>query len=591
MFTEDPPPDFQVLVHGVLYTLNKRCVALRSAKMARLLEARSQQRQLLSLADIPADEKAFMVATRFCYGYEPDLSTENVVPIACVASFLEMTEEHSKDNLLGRALGFISARVLSHWNETLRALRSAEIVLPHAAQLGIVDACLRSIAEKALADPHLLRNPMEDLAGAGSHGDADRVVIGVKRRLFLVDWRAEDLTGLGLDLYVPAMAAMACAGVPEEHLALCLYRYARKRANVGGPAPPDGEVGSSEYEKINQMRVMEAVEKLLPQEKGALPVKCLFEMLRSAIFLRASHECRSGLEARIGKLLPEASLEDLLIPSSGYARETKYDFDCIQRLLTHFCSNCCADSRTDLSKLVTVTRLFEGFLAEVAKDAEMKKEKFVPLLEMLASLLEGIRRGSDGVYCAVDAYFLAHGHLTESEREEVCRALDCRGLSLEACEHASQNARMPLRMVARALFIGQMHIRQAMACALRDSDGRASEKGKAKEEKYPTINIGGRGTEEEERDENQKQQLQQGMEARKEILSVRSRVTRPEATRSKTMREPWLCCRCGGLVPGMVRKKLGFWKGLRWKLGCRSGLQGCKCNVKRMHPKKNNCIS
>ncbi|CAA6668407.1 unnamed protein product [Spirodela intermedia] len=436
MLPGKPPPDFRVLIHGVNFALNKRCMALRSARIARMLteeeEGEERQRQggvAHELADAPADPAAFEVVARFCHGYLPELSPENVVPVICVASFLEMTEEHSPENLLQRALSFFSSHVLPHWNETLRCLRGGAAVLPHAGRLGLTDDILHSVADKVLAEPLLLRNPVEAC-------DDQKV----KRRLFVVDWFAEDLTDLGLDLFVMAIAAVADAGAPPTEVARCLLRYARKRARWN-----------------SHRRVVETVEKLLPREKEALQIKPLFQMLQSAIFLRAREECRRGLEERIGSLLAEAAVEDLFIPCHGYARETRHDVGCVERVVAQFCNAAAAGGGSP----------------------ELGREMFAGLLRMLAWLLGAAGRGGDGVYRAVDAYFCAHGELTESEREEICRAaLDCRRLSPAVCEQAAQNERMPLRVVAQVLYVGQMHIREAICGALKDSEGEPARVGR-----------------------------------------------------------------------------------------------------------------
>jgi hypothetical protein len=43
----------------------------------------------------------------------------------------------------------------------------------------------------------------------------------------------------------------------------------------------------------------------------------------------------------------------------------------------------------------------------------------------------------------------AHPGLSEHERKKLCRMMDCQRLSLEACMHAAQNERLPLRIVVQ----------------------------------------------------------------------------------------------------------------------------------------------
>lgn len=51
--------------------------------------------------------------------------------------------------------------------------------------------------------------------------------------------------------------------------------------------------------------------------------------------------------------------------------------------------------------------------------------------------------------------FQAHPDLNKSERKRLCRVLDCKKLSMEACVHAAQNEKLPLRVVVQVLFFEQ----------------------------------------------------------------------------------------------------------------------------------------
>jgi NPH3 family len=60
----------------------------------------------------------------------------------------------------------------------------------------------------------------------------------------------------------------------------------------------------------------------------------------------------------------------------------------------------------------------------------------------------------------------AHDNLTGEEKERVCGVVDCRKLTMEACSHAAQNERLPLRAVLQVLFFEQLQLRQAIAGTL-----------------------------------------------------------------------------------------------------------------------------
>ena len=63
-----------------------------------------------------------------------------------------------------------------------------------------------------------------------------------------------------------------------------------------------------------------------------------------------------------------------------------------------------------------------------------------------------------------------HPWLAETERENLCRLLDCQKLSLEACTHAAQNERLPLRVIVQVLFFEQLQLRTSVAGCFLVSD-------------------------------------------------------------------------------------------------------------------------
>ena len=60
----------------------------------------------------------------------------------------------------------------------------------------------------------------------------------------------------------------------------------------------------------------------------------------------------------------------------------------------------------------------------------------------------------------------AHPRLTAEERDRVCGVVDCRKLTVEACTHAAQNERLPLRAVLQVLFFEQLLLRRAITGTL-----------------------------------------------------------------------------------------------------------------------------
>ncbi|KAG5521404.1 hypothetical protein RHGRI_033841 [Rhododendron griersonianum] len=542
----------------------KELMAAKSGKIFKLLKENPNGDISHLLMDIPTDPETFELVVRFCHGFELKLSPENCIPLACLANYLGMNENHSTNNLLKRALTYLQQRILPNWNALVKSLKTSEKVLQEAVKLGLVDVCFESIIEMALVNPHLLgepiRNPKnDDVDDSGSEEMKNVYRPNARRRLFVLDRQSEDLNTLSLQLYEPIIGGMILRKVPPEYVAASICQYAKRWVFSSSTRGDDVLI----YRRNSRSEVIEAVERLLPHEQGLLPCTFLFEMLNSAIILEASSKCKEGLEIRIGKQLDQATVKDLLIPSQGYTKEVEYDVECVKRILKSFY---CNYARSDISGLITVAELVEDFLVEVASDVDLNAETFILLAEMSISASVGTQRSSDGIYRAIDVYLHTHRFLTESEREDVCSVLDCHKLSPEAREHASQNNRLPLRVVVQALFVGQLSLRETLTKEVEDCDNRLR-KVAVREEEEEAVRAG--GCEEE---------------VRTEMERMGSKVTELERECDTIRREIQSGC-CGG---AKKKEKVGMWREMKRKIGCTTSVINCDCQVKRhkkVHPR------
>ncbi|KAK3006880.1 hypothetical protein RJ639_016392 [Escallonia herrerae] len=550
--------DVQLHICGVPFTLGRELLAARSAKLAELLKLNPQEDLSHLLEDIPADPKTFELVGRFCHGYEVNITAENVVRVCCLASFLEMTEDHSTNNLLKMALTFFKQKVIPSWNKSVRALRTTESILQPASKLGLVDACADSIITKALTNPHFLGEPVKILTFDDDGEDNENTHRpNARRQLFVLDWKYEDLTTLSLQLYEPIIRSMIQRQVSSEYVAASICQYAKTRIFCTAAIGDDMPISK----KHDQREAIEAVQRLLPHERGLIPCTLLFEMLRLAIALEASLECRNGFEIRIGKQLDQATVKDLLIPSHGYAKELQYDTECVKKILKIFY---CNYTSPDVSGLITVAELVEDFLAEVASDIDLKMSTFISVAEMSIAASAGTQRRSDGIYRAIAIYLDKHRYLTESEKEEVCRVLDCNKMTPEACEHAAQNDRLPLRVVVQVLFVGQLQIRDTIAKEVQGSDDGIRKSEEQLEEE--TARIG--SSEDEVRTEIEKMGSKV-LELEKECYMMRTGIQSNCCSRAK-------------------KEKVGMWKEMKRKFGCITSMHDCNCHVKKkkkVHPR------
>ncbi|KAG6423278.1 hypothetical protein SASPL_113669 [Salvia splendens] len=409
---------------------------------------------------------------RFCHGYDISLSLENVVRVACLANFLEMTESHCPNNLLNKALWFFKENIVHSWNNSIKAIKSAESVLRQAEKLGLMEFCVETLILEAIENPRLLGEPLmtneEDEESECENREKETLVRPcIRRKLFDMDWKkSEDLASLPFKFYAPIIDRMSQRQVPPRYVAANLWQYAKNWIFS------DDEV---QLDKIDgQRETIEDLVRLIPNQTGLIPCACLCEMLRFAIGVEADEECRNALEFRIGMQLDQAETKDLLMPCNGYTNQEKYDAKCLRRILSHFYSNY---NRDNFGSLRSVAALVDEFLAEIAADIDLKTATFVEVAELaIAVAEEGNEQRRDGIYRAVDVFLEKHKHLTESEKEDLCgKVLDCSKLSGEALQHAALNRRLPLRVVVNALFASQLKLRNVIPKAMGGEEGEGAE--------------------------------------------------------------------------------------------------------------------
>lgn len=150
------------------------------------------------------------------------------------------------------------------------------------------------------------------------------------------------------------------------------------------------------YEKKKKATEV-TIELLNCLDVNSVSCKRLFGILRVSSSLKISRACRSTLEAMIGAQIDQASLDNLLIPSSTLI-DSIYDVNLILRFLKSFLD---IVGKELVARLKRVGRLMDLYLAEVAPDSCLKPAKFVALI---ASLPDAARDCHDAIYRAIDMY-------------------------------------------------------------------------------------------------------------------------------------------------------------------------------------------
>ncbi|WOL18084.1 BTB/POZ domain-containing protein [Canna indica] len=434
---------------------------------------------VLQLHDIPGGAMAFELVAKFCYDIKIELNAANVVSVRCAAEHLGMTEDYIEGNLIMQTEKFLH-EVLSSWKDSIKALQACKTLLPHAEQLHIVSRCINYLASKACADPSLINmagnTTTSSTATKAQQGSNlwNGIVSAEAPKSVISNWWYEDASSFSLPFLKRFILAIEAKGMEPENVAGVLMFAAKKFLPGLNRSYTNFCASDSAPSEGDQRVFLEEIVQLLPTKKGVTSTKFLFGMLRTAITLRVSASCRENLERRIGVQLEEAALEDLLIPNLD-DDSTQYDVDCVHQILAHFM----ATERTTatsvvvidegqsvtslpapLTPMASVAKLVDGYLAEVASDINLKLPEF---LSLAAVIPNHARPLDDGIYRAIDIYLKTHPWLTESEKEQICQLVNCQKLSLEACTHAAQNERLPLRLVVQVLFFEQLHLRTSIA--------------------------------------------------------------------------------------------------------------------------------
>ncbi|KAG0622365.1 hypothetical protein M758_3G092100 [Ceratodon purpureus] len=486
------------------FHLHKFPLLSRSGRLNRLVfESRDTNKDHIKLPQMPGGAEAFELCVKFCYGIPVELTPQSVATLRCAAEYLEMADSLEDGNLVSKTEHYLSFVILASWKDSIAVLQSCQRLLPWAEETQIVRRCSESVAWKACTDQHGIKWSFTSTSNVPTvmwnGGKQTQVAQHIPH-----DWWVEDVIQLNLEAFGKVITAVTAKGMAYTLVGSAIAQYAtrwipgvekknRKHQQQQELAPNsltgkeivlrDGQNHAQSLDQDENRELVEGVAAMLPPQQDGVSCSFLLRLLRAACAFGASTSCREELERRVGLQLEQASLSDLLIPSSNPASPTMYDLDVVQRILEQFLlkdqtmvSSPTMSVKTDKQLHVfengvskppatpsmtktKVAKLMDAYLAEVARDANLPLARFQNLAE---SLPQFSRATDDGLYRAVDTYLKAHPTMTEHERKKLCRVMDCQRLSLEACLHAAQNERLPLRVVVQVLFSEQVKLRNAI---------------------------------------------------------------------------------------------------------------------------------
>lgn len=471
--------DIIINVGEVKFYLHKFPLLSKSPRLQKLVAAINEEsNDEIDISDIPGGSAAFEICAKFCYGMTVTLNAYNVVAARCAAEYLEMHETVEKGNLIYKIEVFLNTSVFRSWKDSIIVLQTTKSLLPCSEDLKVVSHCIESIASKVSIDPSEVEwSYTYNRKKLPSENGLDSPWNGVRKQTAVPkDWWVEDLCELEFDSYKRVIVAIKTNGTSSPQVigeALKAYTYRRL------PGFSKGIINHGDVMKYRTL--IETVVWLLPIEKGCVSCSFLLKLLKAARLVDCGENYMKNLVKRIGQQLNEASVADLLIPSLE-GDNTTYDVATVANIIEEFTMQEHGSGQTSpqtseelqeirspvfvsASSKLAVANLIDGYLAEISKDPNLPLSKFIEVAELVSSTSRPVH---DGLYRAIDMYLMEHPGLTKSEKKKICGLMDCKKLTADACMHAVQNERLPLRLVVQVLFFEQ--VRQSAAAASGDPD-------------------------------------------------------------------------------------------------------------------------
>ncbi|CAL9128760.1 unnamed protein product [Musa textilis] len=470
--------DIIIRVGNVKFHLHKFPLLSKSFRLQKLITTTDNEKtDEICISDIPGGAAAFEICAKFCYGMTVTLNAHNVTAARCAAEYLQMHETVEKGNLIYKIEVFLRTSILRSWKDSIILLQTTRSLLPWSEDLKLTDHCIESVASKASTDAFKVEwSYTDNRKKLPSENCLETHWKGIRKENSVPkDWWVEDLCELEIGFFKKIIMAIKAKGrVSSEVIGEALKAYTYRRLS---------SLGKEKGGDANKNRsLLETIILLLPSEKGSVSCCFLLKLLRAGSLLDCGETSKRELVKRIGRQLEDASVPGLLIPSTS-GENTIYDVDMVLNIVEEFIMQDNSDvqlsTNEELHELnapalaagiskVTVAKLVDDYLIEVAKDPNLPLSKFIDLAEILPS---DSRPEHDGLYHAIDTYLKEHPGLSKSEKKKLCGLMNCKKLSGDACAHAMQNERLPLRLVVQILYFEQM--RASAATTSRAESGNS----------------------------------------------------------------------------------------------------------------------
>ncbi|KAI6670862.1 hypothetical protein NL676_005747 [Syzygium grande] len=454
--------DLQIYVNGQqTFFLNEKIISAYSGRLKKIIKQEKRRTQIknsgIEIDDFPGGSNGFELVLRFCYsGGKIEITVFNVCLLHCCAVFLGMSEKVTASNLLQQTEKFLEDMFYWSWNDVVASLKSCETFLGYADSVGLLPklicALLAKIAQNSdlnLINSSSSSSSSPEMASRFRFSSAKTTPDSKSPFSSSKAWWFDDLTVLSPLTIEKVVKSLGAHGSENNSLTLTrfLLYYLKTVSQRKGNA-----TGFSASTKSDCIGLTDtAVHGVILVGKTAFSCRGLLRVLRIVSGFGISKDCRVGLEKLIGGMLDQATLDDLLV--SGHDRGV-YDVNLVVRLIRVFVNG----DGWSTQKMKKVARLVDKYLGEIAPDQNLKIPKFLGVAE---SLPDSARDCYDGVYRAIDIFLESHPSLSFEERSRLCRCLNYKKLSLEACKDLAKNPKVPPRIAVQALMSQQSYVQPA----------------------------------------------------------------------------------------------------------------------------------
>lgn len=235
------------------------------------------------------------------------------------------------------------------------------------------------------------------------------------------DWWMDELSILNVAFFKKVLSSMKLRSAKLKTIVSVLITYTEKSLRElvrdhTGNGTTYMDHGDAEVRK-QQKHILESIVALLPPDKAAFPIHFLCCLLRAAIFLNATLNCKNELEKRVSVVLEHVTVGDLLVLSFTYDGERLFDLDSVKRIISGFVGRERSagvfnggdfnDKGSWSVAMQKVLKITDAYLGEIATDADLSISKFTGIANLVP---KGARKVDDDLYRAVDIFLKVRIH-------------------------------------------------------------------------------------------------------------------------------------------------------------------------------------